>query len=469
MDGSESGSSASLPKRKKNRKKSMAPSDLDPNWGPSRSRRPSHVPDLDSSSDAISRPGAANNFLGSGRDTRISVTSQEQTERLEVITTEESKTTAVSTKSAAKKVNKVKEELLKNASPLRRAVYDMVDSNFFGGMILVVILLNTTMLVVQTFEEIEVGAGSFLMVLDQLFSGVYMIECVMKLYAFRGSYFKEGWNDLDFIIVMFNLIDVIMELYTGGAPSSATSGTESAEIFRLFRIFRALRALRAIRFLGNLQVIMTTCLQSIQSMGAIFLLMSLFLYMFAVIGRGLYAGIYGENGRFDNLAIAMFTLFQLLTLDDWYYIYSDAVDNDPGQWHIFLYLFLYIIMEYFIFLNLFVAVLVDNFQLTLKDHAEARKHKKKHKHADDEDSDDDWYDDDYESSSYDESEEEDVLHLHKKKTINNYYPEGYTTREKELMTRSFQLLASLEYNNHILKNQMTTVDNFIDLVVEEDM
>ncbi|KAI8482635.1 Cation channel sperm-associated protein 1 [Branchiostoma belcheri] len=125
-------------------------------------------------------------------------------------------------------------------------------------------------------------------------------------------------------------------------------------------------------------------------------------------------------------------------------------------------------MEYFIFLNLFVAVLVDNFQLTLKEHAESRKHKRKHKHAADEDSDDDWYDD-YESSSYDESEEEDVLHLHKKKTINSYYPEGYTSREKELMTRSFQLLASLEYNNHILQNQMTTVDNFIDLVVEEDM
>ncbi|XP_035674490.1 cation channel sperm-associated protein 1-like [Branchiostoma floridae] len=463
-------SSTSLPKRKKKRRKSVA--QPDPNWGPSKSKHSSHTADLAPSSEAISRPGAAKRFLGSQMDTRVSVHSQDHANRLhvqEVVTKEDSKTTGVSAKSAAKKVNKVKEELLKNASPLRRAVYDMVDSNFFGGMILVVILLNTTMLVVQTFEEIEVGAGSFLMVLDQLFSGIYMIECVMKLYAFRGSYFKEGWNDLDFIIVMFNLIDVIMDLYTGGAPSSATSGTESAEIFRLFRIFRALRALRAIRFLGNLQVIMTTCLQSIQSMGAIFLLMSLFLYMFAVIGRGLYAGIYRENGRFDNLAIAMFTLFQLLTLDDWYYIYSDAVSNDPGQWHIFLYLFLYIIMEYFIFLNLFVAVLVDNFQLTLKDHAEARKHKKKHKRAaDDDDSDDDWYDD-YESSSYDESEEEDVLHLHKKKTINNYYPEGYTTREKELMTRSFQLLASLEYNNHILQNQMTVVDNFIELVVEEDM
>ncbi|KAI8482636.1 Cation channel sperm-associated protein 1 [Branchiostoma belcheri] len=330
MDGQESEPSASLPKRKKKRRQSVAP--LDPNWGPSKSRRPSHVSDLRPSSEAISdetsRSGTANLFLGSVRDTRIrtrGVRSQEQTDRLEVVTKEESKTTAVSGKSAAKKVDKVKEELLKNASPLRRAVYDMVESNFFGGMILVVILLNTAMLVVQTFEEIEVGAGSFFLVLDNLFSGVYMLECAMKLYAYRGSYFKEGWNDLDFIIVMFNLVDVIMDLYTGGAPSSATSGTESAEIFRLFRIFRALRALRAIRFLGNLQVIMTTCLQSIQSMGAIFLLMSLFLYMFAVIGRGLYSGIYADNGRFDNLAIAMFTLFQLLTLDDWYYIYSDAV------------------------------------------------------------------------------------------------------------------------------------------------
>ena len=74
---------------------------------------------------------------------------------------------------------------------------------------------------------------------------------------------------------------------------------------------------------------MTTCLQSVQSMGAITMLISLFLYMFAVIGRGLYAKVDPE--RFGNLGNAMLTLFQLLTLDDWFYVYSDAIAKDPSM------------------------------------------------------------------------------------------------------------------------------------------
>ncbi len=74
---------------------------------------------------------------------------------------------------------------------------------------------------------------------------------------------------------------------------------------------------------------MTTCLQSVQSMGAITMLISLFLYMFAVIGRGLYAEV--DPGRFGNLGSAMLTLFQLLTLDDWFYIFMDAVAIDQRK------------------------------------------------------------------------------------------------------------------------------------------
>ena len=51
--------------------------------------------------------------------------------------------------------------------------------------------------------------------------------------------------------------------------------------------------------------------------------------MFAVIGRGLYADV--DKERFGTLASAALTLFQLLTLDDWFYIYSDAVERDPGM------------------------------------------------------------------------------------------------------------------------------------------
>ena len=136
----------------------------------------------------------------------------------------------------------------------------------------------------------------------------------------------------------------------------------------------------SLRFLSNLQVIMVTIFQSIRSIGAIVLLITLFMYMFAVIGRGLYADV--EPPHFGTLFSALFTLFQLLTLDDWFEIYENVVSKDPSRSHIMLYLLLYIVVEYFVFLNLFVAVLVDNFQLAHE--AMSKQQQKLAEEADDE-------------------------------------------------------------------------------------
>ncbi len=50
-----------------------------------------------------------------------------------------------------------------------------------------------------------------------------------------------------------------------------------------------------------------------------------------MIGRGLYGGV--DPDRFGNIAQACFTLFQLMTLDDWFVMYSDVRDNHPGMHH----------------------------------------------------------------------------------------------------------------------------------------
>ena len=50
--------------------------------------------------------------------------------------------------------------------------------------------------------------------------------------------------------------------------------------------------------------------------------------MFAVIGRGLFYEV--APSRFGTLGKALFTLFQLITLDDWFYMYSDVVAKSPS-------------------------------------------------------------------------------------------------------------------------------------------
>ena len=51
--------------------------------------------------------------------------------------------------------------------------------------------------------------------------------------------------------------------------------------------------------------------------------------MFAVVGRGLYADV--DEKHFGNIFKALFTLFQLLTLDDWHEIYENVSKNHPGK------------------------------------------------------------------------------------------------------------------------------------------
>ncbi|XP_022258147.1 cation channel sperm-associated protein 1-like isoform X2 [Limulus polyphemus] len=310
-------------------------------------------------------------------------------------------------------IREMKKNILSESSQLRCVLLEIESSKIFSGIIFSVILLNTALLMAQTFEVAEVRAGFYLNVLDSMFLAFYIIEMILKIFVWRKFYFHSGWNLLDFVIVMLSVFELVLPLML-----ESVGNFQAASIFRVLRIFRTIRALRAlrvlrtIRFLKSLQIIINTLFQSIQSMGAIGTLMALFMYVFAVIGRGLYHEV--NNEKFGDLGKSIFTLYQLLTLDDWFMIYKDTLKENKSYWHILIFLIVYIVVEYFIFLNLFVAVLVDNFQLTLEKSAL-------------EDHDNDFQD---ENLFYKEEEKEEEKHsrastprLLRNKTVEEIYPD----------------------------------------------
>lgn len=79
--------------------------------------------------------------------------------------------------------------------------------------------------------------------------------------------------------------------------------------------------------------------------------MSLFIFVFAVMGRGLFAEDAPNN--FGELWLAFVTLFQLLTLDDWYQLLQglQGQSSKSQYWLLFMYLFSYIVIENFVFLK----------------------------------------------------------------------------------------------------------------------
>uniref|UniRef100_A0A4W5N0H9 Ion transport domain-containing protein n=1 Tax=Hucho hucho TaxID=62062 RepID=A0A4W5N0H9_9TELE len=233
---------------------------------------------------------------------------------------------------------------------LFRIIVAFIEDPMFDKFILFVVVLNTGTLVAQTFESVTVRGGWFFSALDSAFLAIYLMECVLKLLVWGRLYFKNPWNDLDFFIITMSLIDFLLPLIES---TGNFSGGQASTIFRILKLFKGVRAIRAfrvlrtIRFLQNLQSIVSTCLQSLQSMGAIIILMFTFLFMFAVIFREMFNE--SDPHRFGTMFRTIFTLFQLLTLDDWAFIYSTSRDN--GAPHIIIFLVLYIVVEYFTFLK----------------------------------------------------------------------------------------------------------------------
>ncbi|XP_022258152.1 cation channel sperm-associated protein 1-like isoform X6 [Limulus polyphemus] len=263
-------------------------------------------------------------------------------------------------------IREMKKNILSESSQLRCVLLEIESSKIFSGIIFSVILLNTALLMAQTFEVAEVRAGFYLNVLDSMFLAFYIIEMILKIFVWRKFYFHSGWNLL-------------------------------------------------------------------------------------VIGRGLYHEV--NNEKFGDLGKSIFTLYQLLTLDDWFMIYKDTLKENKSYWHILIFLIVYIVVEYFIFLNLFVAVLVDNFQLTLEKSAL-------------EDHDNDFQD---ENLFYKEEEKEEEKHsrastprLLRNKTVEEIYPD-FPPEEQQRLSHFLNALVALEYNIELHNSEQRTVDSLIKL------
>ena len=103
---------------------------------------------------------------------------------------------------------------------------------------------------------------------------VFAFELVVRLLAHAprvDRFFYDGWNVFDFVIVASSLLPA-----AGSVASVA-------------RLARLLRALRVVSALPELRLIVATMLRSIPSLANVVVLLSLILYVYAVVGVSLQA------------------------------------------------------------------------------------------------------------------------------------------------------------------------------------
>lgn len=345
----------------------------------------------------------------------------------------------------------------------RQDAFELTQTPAFNIIILLVILANSVTLAMQTSLSLTKTYGYYFDLLDSVFLGVYLYECILKLYAWRWEYFKSGWNCFDFFIVFSSVIAWILpEVINVSLGDSFDS-----KIFRLLRLFRAVRAIRSLRvirtisFLRSLQVIVSTVIKSIPAVANIVMLIMLAMYIYAVIGTSSFREY--DQRRFGSIGQTLFRLFQLLTFDSWTAFYHDNPDA-PG---IYFFILTFIILENFILLNLLTAVIVNNLQSSReRSQRTAREEKRKKEEQEknalnflNETSAEASRDllNDTQLNSVDNILEEDS-------GLDNYYSPNLPERQKELLSNYFRLMASLEFNMSNYEEQQKVLDDLVEVM-----
>ena len=225
---------------------------------------------------------------------------------------------------------------------MTKFVNQIVASKLFHHFIVGVILLAGVVAALETSPAMMERHGPILLGLDKFILGVFIVEALLKMAAHGRkpwSYFADGWNVFDFLIVVLCLLPV-------GGPFAA-----------VLRLTRALRLLRLVSALPKLQLLVGALLKSLSAMGYVSLLLALLFYIYAVAGIHLFGKT--DPASFGSLGTALLTLFRIVTLDNWGDLYFAQVAHVPAV-KVALYFATFIVFGTMIILNLFIGIIMNS-------------------------------------------------------------------------------------------------------------
>ncbi|XP_026668925.1 muscle calcium channel subunit alpha-1 isoform X5 [Ceratina calcarata] len=280
-------------------------------------------------------------------------------------------------------------EFALKAKPVRRyipkhriqyKVWWFVTSQPFEYTIFTLIMINTVTLAMKFYRQPEIYTEA-LDILNMIFTAVFALEFIFKLAAFRfKNYFGDAWNVFDFIIVLGSFIDIV---YSEVNPGSSII---SINFFRLFRVMRLVKLLSRGE---GIRTLLWTFIKSFQALPYVALLIIMLFFIYAVIGMQVFGKIaiddetsINRNNNFQSFPQAVLVLFRSATGEAWQEIMMDCtaqedkVKCDPasdetgptcGSNIAFPYFISFYVLCSFLIINLFVAVIMDNFDYLTRD------------------------------------------------------------------------------------------------------
>ena len=228
-----------------------------------------------------------------------------------------------------------------NALSLQQRFIALRENKIFESFVIFVIIFSALVIGAKTYP-VSSTAYKVLHVMDTAITLIFLVEIIIRMIAEHSlkRFFSKGWNVFDFIIVVASIIPV--------------ENSDAALLGRLLRIFRVLRL---ISIIPELRVLLGAFLSAIPRMGYVSLLMFIIFYIYAAMGSIFFASI--NPVLWENISIAMLTLFRIATFEDWTDVMYETMEVYPLSWMFYL-SFIFIVA--FVFLNMMIGIVLETLQ-----------------------------------------------------------------------------------------------------------
>ncbi|XP_060164342.1 voltage-dependent L-type calcium channel subunit alpha-1D isoform X7 [Globicephala melas] len=292
------------------------------------------------------------------------------------------------------------------ARPLRRYIpknpyqykfWYVVNSSPFEYMMFVLIMLNTLCLAMQHYEQSKMFNDA-MDILNMVFTGVFTVEMVLKVIAFKPKhYFTDAWNTFDALIVVGSVVDIAItevnptESENVPVPTATPGNSEESNRISItfFRLFRVMRLVKLLSRGEGIRTLLWTFIKSFQALPYVALLIAMLFFIYAVIGMQMFGKVamrdnnqINRNNNFQTFPQAVLLLFRCATGEAWQEIMLACLpgklcdpesDYNPGEEYTcgsnfaIVYFISFYMLCAFLIINLFVAVIMDNFDYLTRD------------------------------------------------------------------------------------------------------
>ncbi|XP_053185142.1 sodium channel, voltage-gated, type I-like, alpha [Scomber japonicus] len=265
-------------------------------------------------------------------------------------------------------------------------IFDFTTKQAFDIVIMALIWLNMVAMMVETADQTE-QKGNVLYWINVCFIIIFTGECLLKMISLRQYYFTNGWNIFDFIVVILSIIGTFLSEIIEKYFVSPT-------LFRVIRLARIGRILRLIKSAKGIRTLLFALMMSLPALFNIGLLLFLVMFIYAIFGMSNFAYVKKEDGiddlfNFETFGNSMICLFQITTSGGWDGLLApilnsnedecnsttehpgSSVKGDCGNPPVGIAFFVsYIIVCFLIVVNMYIAVILENFSVATEESAE---------------------------------------------------------------------------------------------------